>query len=55
MGCHVIEDIGFSWPLSIQISRIIRRSNTLAVQSREDVARRLLFTRENFVVVTVFL
>jgi hypothetical protein len=39
----------------MQISRIMRRSNTRAVWSREDVARRLLFTRENFVAVTVFL
>ena len=37
------------------MSRIIRRSNTRAVWSRDDVARRLLFTRENLVAVTVFL
>lgn len=39
----------------MQISRIILKSNTLAVWSRDEVARRLLLTRENRVDVTVFL
>ena len=37
------------------MSRIIRRSNTRPVWSREDVPSKLVLTGENFVVVTVFL
>ncbi len=39
----------------MQISRIMRKSKTRAVWSREEVASKFPFTRENRVAVTVFL